>query len=116
MDPLLDPATGDYAGPATDTLANAVYLRLMTPLGGWWADPSLGSRLHLLARSKHTSRVDLLACQYAEQALSPLLADGRARSVDVSARRQGKGRLLLSVAVVESGGRQRHFQHQVRIA
>ena len=56
MDPLLDPITGDYAGGTTRHLANAVYLRLMTPLGGWWADPELGSRLHLLSRSRTPAR------------------------------------------------------------
>ncbi|MEO2217328.1 phage GP46 family protein [Chromobacterium vaccinii] len=116
MDPLLDPITGDYAGGSTDTLANAVYLRLMTPLGGWWADPTLGSRLHELSRSKDSSRIDLLACQYAEQALQPLLQDGRASRVQVSSQRQGPGRLLLTIEVAETGGHIRHFQHQVRIA
>ncbi|WP_047248194.1 phage GP46 family protein [Chromobacterium subtsugae] len=116
MDPLLAPATGDYAGTATDTLANAVYLRLMTPLGGWWADPTLGSRLHELSRAKDSGRVDLLACQYAEQALQPLRQDGRASRIEVSSSRQGPGRLLLQIRVAEAGGRTRHFQHQVRIA
>ncbi|MCP1293288.1 MULTISPECIES: phage GP46 family protein [Chromobacterium] len=116
MDPLLDPITGDYAGGTTDTLANAVYLRLMTPLGGWWADPELGSRLHLLSRSKDSNQIDLLACQYAEQALQPLLRDGRARRVGVEAQRPGSGRLLLLVEVEEAGGQTRHFQHHVRIA
>ena len=40
MDAFLDPSSGDYTGERIATLANAVYLRLMTPLGGWWADPS----------------------------------------------------------------------------
>ncbi|GAB7214758.1 hypothetical protein OS42_13690 [Dickeya oryzae] len=52
MDNLLNPTTGDYTGTATDTLANAVYIRLMTPLGSYWAVPSLGSKLHLLTREK----------------------------------------------------------------
>ena len=50
MDAYISPLTGDYAGTRTDTLANTVYLRLMTPLGSWWADPGLGSRLHELMR------------------------------------------------------------------
>lgn len=52
MDTWIDPATGDYAGARISRLENAVYLRLMTPLGSWWADTSLGSRLHELAREK----------------------------------------------------------------
>ncbi|MFC0146146.1 phage GP46 family protein [Pectobacterium cacticida] len=74
MDNLLNPTTGDYTGTTTTTLANAVYLRLTTPLGSWWADPLLGSRLHLLARKKRRSpRVQKLARQYAEEALQPLI-------------------------------------------
>ncbi len=52
MDALIDSSTGDYAGTSTTTLANAVYLRLMTPLGSWWDDTTLGSRLHELNREK----------------------------------------------------------------
>ena len=39
MDALLDPHTASYTGSRTSTLANAVYLRLATPLGslGWLA-------------------------------------------------------------------------------
>jgi phage gp46-like protein len=33
VDNLLDPTTGDYTGTSTSSLANAVYLRLMIPLG-----------------------------------------------------------------------------------
>ena len=59
--------------PAQNNLANAVYLRLMTPLGSYWADPTLGSRLHELQREKDVSRVAVLARQYAEEALAPLV-------------------------------------------
>ena len=35
----LNPQTGDYDGAnaRSDTLMHAVYVRLLTPLGGWWA-------------------------------------------------------------------------------
>ena len=33
MDTWIDPATGDYTGARISRLENAVYLRLMTPLG-----------------------------------------------------------------------------------
>ena len=35
-----------------DGLANAVWLRLATPLGSYWADATLGSRLHELQRDQ----------------------------------------------------------------
>ena len=43
MDKELDPRSGDYTGNTIDTLKNAVYIRLATPLGSWWADTSVGS-------------------------------------------------------------------------
>lgn len=116
MDALLDPQTGDYAGSRTDTLANAVYLRLTTPLGGWWADPTLGSRLHELQREKDVSRVAVLARQYAEQALAPLVKDGRAASITVTTSRQQSGWLQLRIQVEDASGRVQHFQHPVKVA
>lgn len=116
MDAFISPQTGDYTGTRTDSLANAVYLRLMTPLGSYWADPTLGSRLHELQREKDVSRVAVLARQYAEQALAPLLADGRADSVTVTTLRQQPGWLELHIEVDDASGRVQRFQHPVRVA
>lgn len=117
MDALIDPVTADYAVPyqRIETLANAVYLRLMTPLGSWWADPSLGSRLHELQREKDKDRVYVLARQYAEQALRPLLTSRRARSITVDAQRLRPGWCALLIEVVESGGQVSRFKHHVRV-
>jgi len=60
MDKELNPLTGDYTGRAVKNLQNAVYIRLRTPLGTWWADKSIGSLLHLLQREKDVARVGLL--------------------------------------------------------
>ncbi len=112
----LDPTTADYIGQRITTLGNAVYLRLMTPLGTWWADPSLGSRLHELVREKDVPRVRILAEAYARQALQPLLDDGRATSVDVVASRPVAGLCLLTVEVVDAAGRRQVFEHPVPVA
>ena len=117
MDAFIDPATGDYsvaAGSASRDpmggVANAVYLRLMTPLGSYWADPLIGSRLHELQREKDKSRVATLAVQYAEVALKPILDDGDASDIQVTADREkddsGAGRLLLSIQVTAGSERQ----------
>lgn len=116
MDALLDPFTRDYTGASTQTLANAVYLRLETPLGSWWAVPTLGSKLYLLSREKDMPRVRALAVQYAEQALQPLVDDQRASSVSVSAIAGDTGWLILLVDVTDATGSVQHFKHPVKVA
>lgn len=121
MDALIDPASRDYilasGSPTRDPaggLANAVYLRLATPLGSYWADATLGSRLHELRREKDLPRVAVLAKQYAEQALAPILADGRATAIDVATERQ-TGRLALLVEVTAADGSRLTFTHPVTV-
>lgn len=118
MERLIDPTTGSYTGTRTATLSNAVYLRLMTPLGSYWAVPSMGSKLHLLKREKDVKRVHILAKQYAEQALAPLTsdADGRAKSVSVETVYSEPGWLLLHVTVIQANDERITFKHPVRIA
>lgn len=115
MDQNISPSTGDYTRTRVYSLQNAVYLRLMTPLGSYWADPELGSRLHELQREKDVSRVHLLAVQYSRQALQPLLDDERAQSVTVSEKQRRKGWLILLITVTDSGGTPQTFEHPVRV-
>lgn len=121
-DALIDPIRRDYViangSPVRDPaagLANAVYLRLMTPLGSYWADPLMGSRLHLLQREKDLARVAILARQYAEQALAPVVKDGRASSVVVTAERPGNGCLSLLIEVTAASGERLTFKHPVKV-
>ncbi|HHK5577915.1 TPA: phage GP46 family protein [Neisseria cinerea] len=104
MEKELDALSGDYTGRLTDTLKNAVYIRLKTPLGSWWADGSLGSLLHLLGREKDVDRVALLARQYAEETLRPIVADGRAKSIAVRATHPADGGLVLHIRVETAAG------------
>lgn len=122
MDTWINPITRDYqlqgAAAVRDPaggLANACYLRLEIPLGSYWADPMLGSRLHLLRREKDVSRVSLLAKQYAEQALAPILSDGRAKSITVTTEQLHAGRLNLLIEVVAASGEKFTFQHPVGV-
>ncbi|MCE2691596.1 MAG: phage GP46 family protein [Betaproteobacteria bacterium] len=130
MDAWINPLTADYAASATAPgdltrdpapgIGNAVYLRLQTPLGTWWAEPALGSRLHELQREKATPRTQALARQYALQALQPLLTDGRCSDIDVAvdigSDASGAGRLLLAVTVTPAGGAPVVFRVPVRVA
>jgi len=115
MEIALDPTTADYAGQRITTLANAAYIRLMTPLGSYWADPLLGSRLHELAREKDLARVGLLAKQYSEQALQPLIARGEARTINVDTEQPHDGWLKLRIAVTDATGGAQVFMHPVRV-
>ncbi|HHL2709868.1 TPA: phage GP46 family protein [Yersinia enterocolitica] len=116
MDMLIDPSTRDYTGERINTLANAVYLCLMVPLGSWWADTTLGSRLHELAREKDVPRVDTLARQYSEQALQRLIDDSRATAITVTTSRTMPGWLLLHIVVETASNQSETFSHPVRVA
>ena len=115
MDQNISTTTGDYTQTRVYSLQNAVWLRLETPLGTYWADPLLGSRLRELAREKDVSRVYLLARQYAQQALQPLLDDGRAQSITVDTEKGPTCWLFLLITVTDSSGTPRKFKHPVRI-
>ncbi|MFZ4216684.1 phage GP46 family protein [Enterobacter ludwigii] len=115
MDALIDTRTGNYTGSQTSTLQNAVYLRLTVPIGSWWADPTLGSRLYLLKREKDVARVRTLARQYAEQALQPILDDGRASSITVTANHPANGLLILLIEVTQANGEVMPFTHYVQV-
>lgn len=115
MDAGINPITGDATGKRINTLANAVYLRLMTPLGSYWADPAMGSLLYTLRREKDRPRVGRLATQYAQTALQPLLDDRRATSITVTAEQPHNGWLLLAVDVVQADGHAETFTHNVRV-
>jgi len=117
MDRLLNPNTGDYEphGEMTDTLQNAVYISLITPLGSYCLNPSLGSLLHTLKREKDVSRVGLLAEQYAYEALEHILDDGRAKQIDISAEQPHNGTLLLNIIVIDNRGVRSEFKHLVPV-
>ena len=115
MDTGINPISGDTTGERISSLANAVYLRLMTPLGSYWADPLLGSLLHTLRREKDRPRVGRLAVQYSENALRPLLDDGRATAINVTAEQPRNGWLLLAVEVAQADGQVQTFTHNVRV-
>ncbi|STZ75575.1 phage GP46 family protein [Bergeriella denitrificans] len=104
MDKELNPLTGDYTGRTIDTLQNAVYIRLRTPLGTWWADRTVGSLLHLLEREKDVARVAQLAEQYAQEALQPIVDSGRAERIDVAAEQPHNGSLILRIRVQTAAG------------
>lgn len=126
MDAYINPTTRDYlpdAGARSGELMrdpaygllNAAYLRLAVPLGSWLGDVTLGSRLHLLAREKDVSRVFVLAQQYAEQALKPMLDDGRLKSISVRTQHPRSGWLALGIEITDALGERRSFTLPVSV-
>lgn len=116
MDAQIDPITRDYTGQQISSLANAIYLRLETPLGSYWSDSTLGSLLYTLAREKDVPRVHTLAVQYVEQALQPLIDDGRATSITVTAQSGQTGWLILLIEVIEASATTSTLQYFVQVS
>lgn len=116
MDSRIDPTTGDYDRTRINDLSNAVYLRITVPLGSYWGDPKLGSRLHLLNRAKDVERNRTLAVQYTKEALQPLIDSGRADRIDVDAVWNHDGRLQLVGSVYQGGVVVSAFDHYVKVA
>jgi len=127
MDAYIDPTTGAYVRANGDLqrdpaggLANAIYLRMVTPLGSYWADPSLGSRMHELVRAKGLASIELRAQQYARAALQPLLDDGRASSIEIATQLQNRPdaskALAMVITVLGTRGERVVFNHHVPVA
>lgn len=112
---MIDSLTGDYTGSRVTDLHNAIYLRLKTPLGRYWADAGFGSRLHELARVKDSATTRRLAVQYTEQALQPMRSDGRITQLTVNVEHPQVGWLLLSIVVRQATGNSQTFTHPVRV-
>lgn len=121
MDALIDPTKKDYVllsgviqRDPSGGLLNACYLRLTVELGSYWADPTIGSLLHTLRREKDVLRVGVLAKQYAEQALAPLMPN-RATSITVTVSQPLNGFLWLYIEVIAASGEPLTFKHPVSV-
>ena len=114
MDALLNPQTGGYVvNQSAQSIENELYIRLVTPLGSYWADRTLGSRLHELRRQKHLKRIEVLAKQYAEQALQPVIQSKRAQCIQVTASAPQHGWLKLHIEAVDAAGDTVTLNHKV---
>lgn len=127
MEALIDPTTRDYvsdtgarsgelARDPAHGLVNAAYLRLTIPLGSWHGDTTVGSKLHLLEREKDVPRVFMLAKQYAESALRPMLDDGRLSSVAVRTDHPQNGWMALGIELTDATGKQHSFKVPIKVA
>ena len=117
---VLNYRTHDYtpesldARPSTE-LVDSALLRLQIRRGSYCFDPSMGSRLHLLQRSKDLPRLKKTAEQYAVEALSPLQRANRITALRVQATAAGDGRLVLHIELDTPDNQTTSFDHFVQV-
>jgi phage gp46-like protein len=116
----LDLDTRDYLpdsldDPVSSSLIQAVLLRLRAHRGAFWFDPTLGSHLHLLRRSKDLPRLKKLAEQYTTEALEPLVTDGRITHLTVAATQPHVSQLALKIAITQPNGTSLQLTHIVQV-
>lgn len=115
MDYRLDPLTADYDRTRIADLSNAIYLRICTPLGSYWADKTLGSKFYKLKRAKDLERNVKLAIQYGQEALQPLIDSKRADKIVVEAEWPHNGTLRVYGEVYQYGDLLAAFTHFVKV-
>lgn len=122
---LFDQQTNDYALESISALpihgkgalAEAAYLRLLTPKGSYFADIELGSELYKLKRSKDVPRNRRQAVRWATEALEPLrkayyLTDITVTAMDAA----NKGYLVLQAILTTANGSQTTTTINVQVA
>ncbi|WP_199508628.1 MULTISPECIES: phage GP46 family protein [unclassified Psychrobacter] len=97
-------------------LAEAAYLRMMTPKGSYFADPALGSELYKLKRSKDVPRMRRQALAWAKAALEPLRAPYYLTSIDVTADNSTSGHLSIKAVLTQADGSQATTSINVQVA
>ena len=117
---MLDPDTSDYteqglADPLFIELKDAIHLRLKTPLGSYFADPLLGSKLYLLERAKRTERTLELAKSYALEALELLKLTHNLTDISPKSAAFSGSYLLLFIHLVTADGTRESigYKHKV---
>jgi len=108
-------SNGVLARDPSGGLLNAAIIRILTPLGSYWAEPKLGSRLHELQREKDVQRVGKLAQQYALQALQGMVDDGRLTGVEIAIDQPHNGRVLMTIELLAATGQRWSFDHFVQV-
>lgn len=106
---LIDPASGDYVlengkPVETDSLQVPAYFRLKTPRGKWLyaPDDKYGSTFYTLKKqqSQDASAVERVA----ENAVQPILDDGRARQAIVETNVSARNEVVLTTTLQQENG------------
>ncbi len=111
-----DPATGDYVvengKPVnTERLTVPAYIRLKTRRDGWMYAPSseLGSEIATVQKLTTTTQSTLLE-NLCEQALAPMVNDGRASSVLAETIDGRRGARLLNITIIDRQNEEQSFE------
>lgn len=111
--------TRDYVIASLDLpfdveLWQSVLMRLNTHRGGYWANPNLGSRFHLMRRSKDVARNRLIAKQYADEALRDLMP-ARVAAITTTVSQLEKGRINLKIEITRLTGDKQSIIYFVKV-
>lgn len=83
-----------------------VEMSIGTDLGAWWADPTFGSRLWILRRTRKVNESTVGAVEQAlRDCTAWLVSDGLAKQIEVSAEQSGKNRIDYTVTVTKPDGK-----------
>lgn len=107
----LNPANGDYvldsqgSPEQTDSLLIPAYIRLKAPRTRWMYAPDTdwGSDFYTV-RKRQTALDGSLCEQIGVRALKPLIDDGRASKVTLTATVQARGAVGLETKIADAGG------------
>ncbi len=96
-------------------LYDAIVTRLFTEArepgcqgGGWWCDPTRGSRLHTVDTSNISEAIPLSE-EYANEALADLVSSGVVTDLSVTAEYAGNQSVSITVSITQPSGCQETF-------
>lgn len=103
----LNPQTGDYvmtggAPTNTESLTIPAYFRLKTQRNRWMYSPdtSFGSDFYQFRKQPQAVAVE----DAAARALKPMIDDGRASEIQVTAIKEQRGAIVLSTKIIDAAG------------
>lgn len=107
--------TPPYTG--SQALAEAAYLRLLTPKGSYFADSELGSELYKLKRSKDVPRMRRQALAWVREALEPLRAPYYLTDISADINDSARvGYLRIKAVLTQADGNQTTTSINVQVA
>jgi len=95
-------------GEEENTIINNIWLSLAIRKGEWWLEPDFG--LDLPRKAKNLSLTPELVKAKAQEALKWIQDLGRARSIEVEAKRASGERIDMKIVAVQADGRDVTFE------